>query len=202
MACNRDGYGFWTLWTVRFSCICKTQHYSKNVEYLTHIVRKERSWSVEACTKTTVLNCARWYMHHLQGRRKQSLHGPATPSWKRFTPCIWSVLYVTSQFLCFEEGALSPPPTTSKVAINLRTKLANVPYEVWTRSHETDFYDENTRQRCLTTFVWLHCLVSIALGIKITTSSDEKVARPWPDWLYQSPVPMICVYICIWTVIL
>ena len=90
--------------------------------------------------------------------------------------CMWHAIFFSLW------GGLTPPPT-SKVAVPLNTKLSEC--MLWTRSHETDLYDENTWRRCLTTFSRLQCLVSVALGIKLTASSVGKVVQPWLDWLYR-----------------
>ena len=51
MAFNGDGYGFLTSWAARTYRIYKIQHFSKEVEYLTHVFQKEQSRSVGALAR-------------------------------------------------------------------------------------------------------------------------------------------------------
>ena len=59
---NGNGYGFWTSQTARTYHIYKTQPFSKEVEYLTRLSRKEQNQSVEACARTRYI--LDWYQIH------------------------------------------------------------------------------------------------------------------------------------------
>ena len=52
MAFNEDGYGFRTSREARTCRIYKIQHFSREVEYLMYLFRKERSRSVGARART------------------------------------------------------------------------------------------------------------------------------------------------------